>query len=250
MNSEGVSTVVATILILGIIVTVISVLNAYYFPSVAAELEIEHMKNVQDRFFRIASKIRSCENATVEIPLGSGRVPVVSSLSSSGAIIVSNAGRMNITLTNATFNESYNGSGSVKFSSSNNFWLNQEYIFENGAVILNQSNRALMRLTPFEMDNDTRINLFAIENNDSIAGNGVQCVKIIINEREEEPPFANITTITAQVETENPDAWQTYFNKTGWSDINRSINEVRATFTNLNNKTVILKIVKLNITLQ
>lgn len=250
MNSEGVSTVVATILILGIIVTVISVLNAYYFPSVAAEFEIKHMKEVQDRFFRIASEIRSGENATVEIPLGSGRVPVVSSLSSSGEIIVSNAGRMNITLTNLTnVNESYNGSGSMKFSSSNNFWLDQEYIFENGAVILDQSNRALMRLTPFEM-NEIRLNLFTIENNDSIAGNGVQGVKIIITNNSPDLSFPDIVNITAQVETENPDAWQTYFNKTGWSDINRSINEVRATFTNLNNKTVILKIVKLNITLQ
>jgi len=250
MNSEGVSTVVATILILGIIVTVISVLNAYYLPSVAAEFEIKHMKEVQDRFFRIASEIRSGENATVEIPLGSGRVPVVSSLSSSGEIIVSNAGRMNITLTNLTnVNESYNGSGSMKFSSSNNFWLDQEYIFENGAVILDQSNRALMRLTPFEM-NEIRLNLFTIENNDSIAGNGVQGVKIIITNNSPDLSFPDIVNITAQVETENPDAWQTYFNKTGWSDINRSINEVRATFTNLNNKTVILKIVKLNITLQ
>jgi FlaG/FlaF family flagellin (archaellin) len=249
MNSEGVSSVVATILMLGIIVTVISVLNAYYFPSIAAESEIEHMQNVQERFFMIAAKIRSGETATVEIPLGSGTVPVVSSLSSSGAVIVSNAGSMNITLTNATFNESYNGSGSLKFSSSNNYWLNQEYIFEDGAVILKQHNKTLMRLTPFEMNSEIRINLFTIEKNDSIAGNGVQGVKIIINERDD-LYFQGIENITALVDSENPGAWQTYFIENGWSlDTPNPNNEVRATF-NLNNKTVILKIIKLNIDLQ
>ena len=114
-SSDGVSTVVSAILILAVITTFITAINAYYIPCLAAEHEIKHMQKVHSSFIELAAKTGSdCSNAKVDIPLGDGGLPMLSSLSSSGTLTtVPGDGWMNVSLTNALFEEKleFEGSG-------------------------------------------------------------------------------------------------------------------------------------------
>ena len=114
-SSDGVSTVISAILILAVITTFVTAINAYYIPCLAAEHEIKHMQEVHSSFIKLAAKTGSdCSNAKVDIPLGDGGLPLLSSLSSSGTLTtVPGDGWMNVSLTDALFEEKqeFEGSG-------------------------------------------------------------------------------------------------------------------------------------------
>jgi hypothetical protein len=350
---DAVSTVIAAILILAVLTTFVSAINAYYIPSLGSENDIQHMQEVRDSFIEIASLAASgSSNEKVQIPLGGKEMPFGPSVSSSGTLTVDpNSSWINISmidvaepenwfnsssftpLNNLTSvssfllvrdggypdtyrvvidghnwletewfndnslrietehdNQSFNkyvptptvgtgeyftfdalspvygfsdmledvdkpftlmleGSflieyeklppyeyseirytkdktmnfttGSFKYSSSNNFWIDQDYIFENGAVILQQStsNESLVRSRPFiTVDNETRLlniqtfNVVGVA--DSMGGNGISTINIQVEDHEEKTyPFVEETNLT--ICSEHPSAWYNYLSTQG-----------------------------------
>ena len=93
MKEEAVSPVVAFMLLLMIIVSFISILNAYYIPSLKQQAEIEHLYNVEQSFLKISSDILQIltfkQNMTMteSIQLGGGDV-YFSPIKSSGYLEV------------------------------------------------------------------------------------------------------------------------------------------------------------------
>ena len=61
-KNDAVSPVVAFMLLLMIVVSFISVLNAYYIPSLKQQSEIEHLHNVEQSFLKMTSV--TAKNAT------------------------------------------------------------------------------------------------------------------------------------------------------------------------------------------
>jgi hypothetical protein len=351
-SCHAVSTVVAAILILAVLTTFISAINAYYIPSLGSENDIQHMQEVRDSFVKIASLAASgTSNEKVQIPLGSKEMPYGPSVSSSGTLTVDpNSSWFNISmfnvaepenrfdsfyaLNNLTYVSSFllvrdkghpdtyeviidgnntleaewtdnstflidterdgkqffygkvstpkvatdeyfafdimgpiygfsdmledadkpftlmlDGSflieyekippyeyseirytknrimnfttGSFKYSSSNNFWIDQDFIFENGAVILQQStsNESLVRSRPFiTVDKDTKLlniqtfNVVGVA--DSMGGNGISTVNLQVEDHEEKTyPFVEVTNLT--IYSEYPSAWYSYLSTQG-----------------------------------
>ena len=351
-SCDAVSTVIAAILILAVLTTFISAINAYYIPSLGSENDIQHMQEVRDNFVRIASLAASgSSNEKVQIPLGGKEMPYGPSVSSSGTLTVDpNSSWFNISMINVaepenrfdSFNllnnltsvssfflvrdgghpDSYeviidgnntleaewtdnstflidterdgkqffygkvstpkvatdeyfafdimgpiygfsdmledadkpftlmlDGSflieyekippyeyseirytknrimnfttGSFKYSSSNNFWIDQDFIFENGAVILQQStsNESLVRSRPFiTVDKDTKLlniqtfNVVGVA--DSMGGNGISTVNLQVEDHEEKTyPFVEVTNLT--ICSEYPSAWYNYLSTQG-----------------------------------
>ena len=368
-SCHAVSTVVAAILILAVLTTFISAINAYYIPSLGSENDIQHMQEVRDSFVKIASLAASgTSNEKVQIPLGSKEMPYGPSVSSSGTLTVDpNSSWFNISmfnvaepenrfdsfyaLNNLTYVSSFllvrdkghpdtyeviidgnntleaewtdnstflidterdgkqffygkvstpkvatdeyfafdimgpiygfsdmledadkpftlmlDGSflieyekippyeyseirytknrimnfttGSFKYSSSNNFWIDQDFIFENGAVILQQStsNESLVRSRPFiTVDKDTKLlniqtfNVVGVA--DSMGGNGISTVNLQVEDHEEKTyPFVEVTNLT--ICSEYPSAWYSYLSTQGDVEI-LDDGLVRASFYNM-----------------
>jgi len=118
---------------------------------------------------------------------------------------------------------SLTGLGSISYRSCNNYYLNQIFEYENGALILVQEDRSLMKLAPaitLQQPGETGIgvDVNAIEitgDKRSISSNAVEEVRLTSDSREllfsGDHPFSYVE-IT--VFTEYPDAWAQYFNAT------------------------------------
>ncbi len=343
-DRRAVTAVVTVLLIMVVLTTFVTAIRAYYIPSLAAENEIGHMKDVHRSFSELSAKVGSdTSTARVYIPLGDGGLPLYSSLSSSGTITLDpNGSYMNISLygvnesvidiygnttlyniTNLTglrmwtdeleageyrvsinnstlnmtsvqvnsngslitetfvnnvslgamvlksgsagdslllgnafgmdllnpnqtdlniligsinqssFNLTFNGSmaytlkyeplsGSLNLStgyfayrSSNNYWMDQEMIFENGALILKQGRDAEMRVRPLisleENNTVLDISLYNITGaEDSLSGNG----DVTVNLKVKDGPqyfYHNVSNSTIKIDSRTPDAWYRFF---------------------------------------
>jgi hypothetical protein len=109
--------------------------------------------------------------------------------------------------------------GNIKYTSSNNFWIDQEFVFENGAVILKQStsNESLIRSQPFitldKNDKQLNIEVFRIvDAADSVSGNGVSTINLHV-EKENEEIYPSVAKTTIQISSDYPDAWQKYLSQ-------------------------------------
>jgi hypothetical protein len=127
--------------------------------------------------------------------------------------------------------------GSLKYSSSNNYWLDQDYVFENGAVILQQSTSkdSMVRSKPFiilsEDDQILDIRIFKlVGSEDSISGNGVSTINVQTAEHETYT-YPYVENITISVGSDYCDAWERYFRTLG-SAVTCGNNSVSTSFTN------------------
>ena len=149
MKEEAVSPVVDFMLLLMIIVSFISILNAYYIPSLKQQAEIEHLNQVEKAFFLIDSDIHRLisfkENAVIKhrVPLGGGDV-IFSPIRSSGTLrisddsvlgtisLINDTGKKDFPIT--TINISYNPIG--------NYWINQGYEWKNGTINITKGRKS------------------------------------------------------------------------------------------------------------
>lgn len=354
-SNSAVSTVVGAILILAVIITIISVVNAYFIPSWKTELEINHLSEVQQNFLKLQSVINAHvlidtnAKTSIQIILGGGDLPILSSVRSGGTIMVKpDAGYINITVINATiieprmgipsindnitsvsslilridntttekmytacingdFNKSINVSienvnistktsdirvitreddkkfnevidtvnsnnfysldllnpiygfdnvlenvtppfnlkitdgkyyiryeemviierlnssirtGVIKYSSTNNFWIDQSFIYENDAVIMDQNGVQIMKSNPsFIYDNATgtlsihAISIATIDNESKfISGNGVQEIQVYKIKGERALNILDVEGVTIEIVTAYPNVWCDYLN--------------------------------------
>ena len=147
MKEEAVSPVVAFMLLLMIIVSFISILNAYYIPSLKQQAEIEHLYNVEQSFLKISSDILQIltfkQNMTMteSIQLGGGDV-YFSPIKSSGYLEVNSTlekeplGKIILKKNNIEVKElkSNINSTSIIYRPVGNFWINQGYEWRDGVI--------------------------------------------------------------------------------------------------------------------
>ncbi|MCD4702843.1 MAG: hypothetical protein K8R64_00830 [Methanosarcinaceae archaeon] len=104
--------------------------------------------------------------------------------------------------------------GYFRYSSSNNFWMDQDLIFENGAIILEQGSRSSVRSQPFITVDESRNLLtlcaFDIEGDrESVSGNGESTVNICTGERKEYL-YSHVENTSVSIYSEYPEAWDNY----------------------------------------
>ncbi|HWQ64069.1 MAG TPA: hypothetical protein VN429_06595, partial [Methanospirillum sp.] len=152
MKDNAVSPVIAFMLLLMIIVSFISVLNAYYIPSLKQQAEVQHLHSVEESFSKMSSDILQVlsfrQNMTMKEPveLGGGDI-LLSSLRSSGYLEVNTSLRdtspshIDISLNSKPVMESHVNSSKILYRPVGNFWVNQGYEWEDGVLNVTKGNR-------------------------------------------------------------------------------------------------------------
>ncbi|MFH0967296.1 MAG: hypothetical protein V1862_06395 [Methanobacteriota archaeon] len=152
MKEDAVSPVIAFMLLLMIVVSFISVLNAYYIPSLKEQAEIQHLHSVEESFSKLSSDVLQIltfrQNITLKEPveLGGGDV-LFSPLRSSGYLEVNtgvNEGSLSSLLVSVNSNQVFQSDvnrSRIIYRPVGNFWMNQGYEWEDGVLNISKGNR-------------------------------------------------------------------------------------------------------------
>jgi len=141
-RDDAVSTVIALMLVLGIISTLIAIYSAAYLPGLKQQSEIEHSREVADAFARFGSDIEHVvsqqKSARFSEPfsLGGGDI-LLSPVRSSGSLTIENEPPLvNVTVTNQTGCVMTGNASLVNVSYVPSFttWELQGYLWEYGFV--------------------------------------------------------------------------------------------------------------------
>ena len=225
-SDDAVVGIVATFLIVGLIVTVISMIQAVYIPKWMEQTEADHMEVVADQFsqlkFAIDTQSAIKEPGTpisTSITLGNKELPFLTSSRAYGSLDILSDECM-VTTTNDSGPVSY-PLGVIKYSSANVYFLNQAYICEAGAVILSQSQGNTISIKPaFSVSygygsdiniNLTILNISTIGEKRSIGGYGTYPIQT-------EFSGINVTNFTdvknITIDTNYQNAWKKFINNT------------------------------------
>jgi hypothetical protein len=158
-NDYAVVGIVTAILLIGLIATVISIIQVVYVPNIMEQREAEHMDRVEEQFASLTSVIDGqAADARKDIPiasfvtLGSRELPFFVTSKAFGTLeILDNSS--NITIANTSIFKL----GRITYSSANAYYLDQAYSYEAGAMIVSQfqGNSMLVRPSFFVHYNST-----------------------------------------------------------------------------------------------
>ena len=144
MSEDAVAPVIAVMLILACGVTFFAAWNAYYVPSMKAQSEITHLKDVESGFLRFSSDIETAASLkknmklSEPIPLGGGEF-TFDAVKSGGTlrILGEKEGYMRLIVINGTSTEPTSNIlrfSNYSFQPVNNFWQDQGYTWSYGNV--------------------------------------------------------------------------------------------------------------------
>ena len=152
-SQDGVVGIVVAVLLLGLMVSVVSLVQLVYVPDWMEQREAEHMDEVATQFsqlkFAIDTLNANKQNYTTiatSITLGSKELPYWMSLRAFGNLeILSDEFKITIINVSSSSNFSFGG---IKYSSSNGYFLDQDFIYEGGAIITNQADGNIISIKP------------------------------------------------------------------------------------------------------
>ncbi len=272
-SNNGVVGIVVAVLLIGLLVTFISIIQLYYVPKWMKEKEAEHMTLVANQFsqlkFAIDSQIALGNLGKTGIPmtspftLGSTELPFFVSMPAYGDLdIIDNV--CNITIEGDP-PRSYS-LGIIRFSSINAYLEDQSFVYESGAVITSQTEGNIVAIKPFfkpsefiEDPFNLKIN-FTLINISSIGGKTTSQTSTDTTAIQTEysyiqPDPYNITindVETITIVTSYPNAWDLFISSilknAGWSDDYFSIDKTSAQIiiTFENSPTIILEEYRIN----
>ena len=161
-REDGLSEVVGFVLLLALIVVALSLYQIYGVPAAGREDEIAHMNAVKDRFvdYKIALdglwvNERSGVLLSTAFDLGTGAaktgggaftIPILTPAGSGGTVSVKSGGaklKIEAGEKSATI-----PLGSLSYTSSNNYWVDQTWTYQMGAVFLSQEGGTTVRVGP------------------------------------------------------------------------------------------------------
>jgi len=166
LRSESASsTVVGAVLLLAIIVMVLSVIRLGYVPEWKNDAEYSHMNDVWGDMTDLKSKIDlmtivlasdpdslntdSSNDITMSVPfhMGGGDLPLIGTIKSSGTLSV-NKDECVMTLIPYGGNATNISCSTISYNSQNRYYVDQNFIYEGGALILSQGDQSSMMLYP------------------------------------------------------------------------------------------------------
>jgi len=184
-SDNAVVGIVAAFLIIGLFIAVLSVVQTQYVPKWMKEKESDHMNVLADQFAQLNYAINTHvfnEKANIPISttitLGNKELPYLMSVRAFGQLNIINDGC--IISINGTPNLNIS-IGTIKYNSYNNYYIDQNYIYECGGLILSQYSGNALTIDPFFtcnfLDNFeinfTTVNITTIGNKDtSLVGYG------------------------------------------------------------------------------
>lgn len=225
-SDNAVVGIVATFLIVGLVVTVISMIQTVYIPKWMEQSEAEHMETVTEQFSQLKfaidtqSLIKQTDTPiSTSITLGNKELPFLMSSRAYGSLDIF-SDECNITITDGSNSIPPYTLGVIKYSSANSYFLNQAYIYEAGAVILSQSQENTMLIKPaFYVSKEKNVSIsFTIVNISTIGGkrsiNGYGTYPIQTEYLSSKPSLLLKDVSNIIINTNYQNAWHKFLNNT------------------------------------
>lgn len=243
-SESAAATVIAAVLLLCIIFTLFAVIRLAYVPEWKSDAEQLHMSEVQRdmtelkstldtiSFFVALNPSFSAHTYPVTIPfsMGGGEVPILEPSKSSGTLSVNTEScNMTIILYNSSnlpfFSKTVN-CGGITYSSNNREYVNQIFRYENGALILKQGERSIMKEDPSfittsnNTSGDYNISIQAVNikgYSDTISSNTETSLRL--NGTIVEPIYnsssdgEDVKSLNCTIATKYPEAWKSYLSR-------------------------------------
>jgi len=225
MDEDAVVGIVVTVLLIGLAVSVTVMVNNVYVPEWTEEQEASHMDQVANQFasFKqnvdLQALIEQQTSLSSWFTLGSKELPILNSGRTFGRLALLEDS-YNITINSDVDDpeQYYLSMGSLKFEAGNSYFVPQNYIYENGALILEQydANMLLGKPTFFVTTYGQNLSFTVINLNSSIgkrtaSGYGITSVQTQVNQVEtHDLPLTTDLTIYTQY----PNAWAIALNST------------------------------------
>jgi len=226
-QDHGVVGIVVAFLITGLIVIVISIVQTVYVPKWMEQTEADHMEIVADQFSQLKfaidtqSAIQKPDTPiSTSITLGNKEIPFLMSSRSYGSLEIL-SDECTVTITNATDVFTY-PLGIIRYSSVNSYYLNQDYVYEAGAIIISQSEGDIMSIKPAfstvkEEDVDisfTIVNISTIGDKRTINGYGTYPIQTEYPNSDPSDPVKMVNVNNLTIRTNHKNAWSKFINKT------------------------------------
>jgi hypothetical protein len=245
-SESATSTVVGAVLLLAIIFSIFSVIRISYIPEWKNDAEYSHMNDVWGDMTDLKSKIdlmtivlasdpNSSSNVNMNVPfhMGGGDIPLIGTIKSSGTLSVVNKDDyiMKVTTVSDGNKSVIIPYGTVSYNSQNRYYVDQDFTYEGGALILSQGERSSMMLYPSIRISRTPSNAYNVSINVVDIGKSTNSPADVISSntgcflrltgKEFDPLYdsdkdslGNISSFTFTVITDHPDAWYMYFQET------------------------------------
>lgn len=223
-SDEAVVGIVVTVLLIGLVLSVTVMINNVYVPQWVEKEEVNHMDEVSYQFSQLKyaidmqSIINGSTTMSTGVTLGSREIPIFNAGRSYGSLII-DPGSCIISINSSSLNQTFY-TDSIKYSSGNSYYVNQEYIYQAGALILYQDNANVLLGKPsltvsrpnFEGDEkEIKFNVVNIQGvKGKTSGGGFGTYEIftqITNPSMEYIMFENVSKMT--IITPYPNAWNT-----------------------------------------
>jgi hypothetical protein len=155
-SNDGVVGIIVAVLLIGLLVSIISIVQLYYVPAWMEEREAEHIEQVLTQFSELKSAIDT-QSATQQkytpistsITLGSKELPFLMSLRAFGNLEIIEEDCI-ITFANGSIEKKYE-LGIIKYTSANAYYIPEEkqsFVYESGAVLTGQTSGASISIKP------------------------------------------------------------------------------------------------------
>lgn len=233
-SETAVATAVAAALLLGILIAFLTNIQVNYVPEWKEDAEYQHMSEVWEDMARLKSNIDvlaaglqinpdSRISMSTPIRMGGGELPVVGQMKSGGTLTINTQAcgmELNITTENGPQLQEQINCGAISYQSHNSEYIDQTFCYENGALILCQNARSLMKLSPQLLlergPSSINLSMNAISLTGSsgvLSSNAIEEIKLISEKQNPlyiTEPAINVSSIAIKIYTENPEAWATY----------------------------------------
>jgi hypothetical protein len=230
-SNDAIVGIVVTILLIGLIVCVISIIQTVYIPKWMEQTEAEHMDVVADQFAQMKSAIdiqgaiglnqQVYTPISTGITLGSREFPFLMSARAFGSLNILPDTSYRVVIKDKNGGISDNSSATIQYSSSNAYFLDQSYTYEAGAMIVSQSQGNLMMIPPSffvdynQMNNTVTIsfdvvNISSVGNKTIASGFGTYPIQTEFHDISTNIIFTNVRNIT--IKTPYSNAWFVFIN--------------------------------------
>ena len=222
-SNDAIVGMISAILLIGLLIMVISFVNYSYVPRWVENEESSHMEMVSNQFAQLkyAIDIQSLINdntaLTTSIKLSRDEIPFLDPYRNFGSITVK-PDRCTFVIEDNTSRYYNFTTDSIEFSSQNLYYVNQDYIFEAGAIILAQSNSSVMKGQPSitvteygENISITFVNITGVRGKSFASGIGTYPIYTrVLSTDDQFTTIENVEELT--IYTNYPKAWFTIFN--------------------------------------
>ena len=221
-NTTAVTSIILALLLLGLLAITLTTIQTVYVPRWVEQHEGLHMHEVAAQFADLKHAI-DIQTVTQDktpiatpITLGTEQQSFLTTSRAYGSVHI-DSNSFSITLINATDQLSFS-LDTLYYASRNNFYVDQSYILEAGAILINQPEGYIMSTIPPAVYNDqgydlayTFVNISERGGKTDIGGYGTYLIQTNFSSIQ----LYNLTNITTmQITSGYPNAWHTLLNNT------------------------------------